>query len=120
MCVPSVLALVLSQSIFGMYHKARNPITHSTRDITSELIRDIEMNNLDSLTFDFIFTDWPELGGELFGGIVKDIEAPPIQWKEWVNLKINTIPFMRVNDSKPIKRIDFVYYAISNFVKGKK
>lgn len=25
---------------------------------------------------------------------------------------------MRVNDSKPIKRIDFVYYAISNFVKG--
>lgn len=57
MCVPSVLALVLSQSIFGMYHKARNPITHSTRDITSELIRDIEMNNLDSLTFDFIFTD---------------------------------------------------------------
>ena len=107
MCVPSVPALVLLLSIFVMYHKARNPVIHSPRDITSELIRDIEENNLDSLTFDYIFTDCPEFGGELFDGIVKDVGAPPIPWNEWVNLRKRTNPFMRVNESKPIKRIDF-------------
>lgn len=107
MCVPSVPALVLLLSIFIMYHKARNPVIHSPQDITSELLRDIEENNLDSLTFDYIFTDCPEFGGELLGGKVKDLLASPIPWKEWVKLRKYTNPFMRVNEQKPIKRIDF-------------
>lgn len=71
----------------------RNPILNSPADITSDLIKRIIDNDLDSLTINYEFT-----------------RARPHdykKWSEWENELYRTNPFIIANQEKSLRRIEF-------------
>ena len=108
--ISGIVAILIIAGIAVMYHKIKNPVIHSPKDITSDLIIDMFENNIDSLTIDYIFTGCPEDGSELLNGQVKDLLSGPMNEKEWIEYRKVTNPFMRMrisNHARPVVRLDF-------------